>query len=208
MNVLEKVKQIKSEAKKRKFIQTVDLIINLKDLDLKKPENRFNFEFFLPEGKGKENKIAIISDTLGEEAKYADFIIKKNEIDALAKNKKKLKSIANKYDIFYAEASIMSLVIKAFGAILGPRKKIPKPIPPKIKIEPIIKRARNLINISVRESPNIQLVVGREDMPDEKIAKNIEATYNFVKEHLPKGKINIKSVQIKLTMGKPVKLDI
>jgi len=208
-NILEKVKEAKENSKPRKFVQTWDFSINLKGLDLKKPENRFNVEFMLPEGRGKDQKVAFIVDTLESEAKkHADLVIKKSEIDSLAKNKKRLKKIANEYDWFFGEVSLMPIIGKSFGVILGPRGKVPKPIPPKVNIESFVQRAKRSIRLFVKESPVVHVPVGTDKMEEEKIAKNVEAVYNAVREKLPKGKTNIKSMFIKLTMGKPVKIDV
>jgi len=208
-DILKKVKEAKENSKPRKFVQTWDFSINLKGLDLKKPENRFNVEFMLPEGRGKDQKVAFIVDTLESEAKkHADLVIKKSEIDSLAKNKKKLKKIANEYDWFFGEVSLMPIIGKSFGVILGPRGKVPKPIPPKVNIESFVQRAKRSIRLFVKESPVVHVPVGTDKMEEEKIAKNVEAVYNAVREKLPKGKTNIKSMFIKLTMGKPVKIDV
>ena len=89
---LERVKEAKTKAKPRKFRQSWDFSINLKGLDLKKPENRINAEVLLPEGRGKSLKVAVIADTLAADAKKAaDLVITKEEIDELARNRKRLK---------------------------------------------------------------------------------------------------------------------
>ncbi len=209
MSISEKLKEAKEKSKPRNFAQAWDLIFVLRDLDLKKPENRLNLEFFLPSGTGKEVKTAIVADTLSSDAKkHADLVITKAEIPVLGKNKKKLRKLAREYDWWFAEAPLMPLIGKSLGAILGTRGKMPKPVPPKINIEGLIKRSKNLIRIRLTTTPVIQVMVGTESMPDEDIKKNIEGVTNYVKEHLPKGTNNIKNVMIKLTMGKPVKLEM
>jgi large subunit ribosomal protein L1 len=203
------VREAKESSKPRKFVQTWDFSINLKGLNLKKPENRFNFELMLPEGRGKDLKVAFIADSLESEAKkHADLLIRKEEIESLAKNRKKLKKIADDYDWFFGEASLMPLIGKSFGAVLGPRGKVPKPVPPKVNVEPFVQRARRSVRVFVKDSPVVHVPVGTDRMDDEKIAKNIEAVYNAVREKLPKGNTNIRSMLIKLTMGKPVRIDI
>jgi len=206
---LEKVKEARSKAKPRKFMQTWDFSVNVKNLDLKKPENRLNAEFVLPEGRGKDLKVAVIADSLAAEArKIADLVITKEEIEEIAKNRKRLKKIANDYDRFLGEASVMPMVGKSFGMVLGQKGKMPKPIPPKIRIEPLIEAARRTVKISLKESPVIHVSVGTDSMPDEKVAANAEAVFNFLKERLPKGRNNIKSAFIKLSMGSPAKIRV
>ena len=102
----------------------------------------------------------------------------------------------------------MPQIGKSFGVIFGPRGKVPKPVPPKVNVEPFVQRAKRSVRIFVKESPVVHVSVGTDKMEDEKVAKNIDAVYSAVKEKLPKGRTNIKTMYVKLTMGKPVKLDI
>ena len=209
MSISENLKEAKDKSKPRNFAQAWDLIFVLRDLDLKKPENRLNLEFSLPSGIGKDLKTAVVADTLSTDAKkHADIVITKAEIPALGKNKKKLRKLARDYDWWFGEAPLMPQIGKQLGAILGTRGKMPKPVPPKINLEGLIKRSKGLVRIRLTTTPVIQVMVGTESMPDEDITKNIEGVTNFVKDHLPKGSNNIKNVMIKLTMGKPVKLEM
>lgn len=207
MAILDKIKEIQEKSRKRNFNQTWDLIITLTGVDLSKPQNRFNVEFQLPKGRGKEPKVCAITDTLTPKAKKAaDMVITKAEISSLAKDKKKFRKIANTYDWFLAEASLMAEIGKSFGVTLGKRGKMPKPLPPKAPVEPAVKTIKNSVRVTVKTDPVIQVPVGTQDMKLEDVAANLEAVYNFIKEKLPKGKSNIRKVIIKLTMGKPVKL--
>lgn len=206
--IIDKIKEAREGSKSRKFTQTWDFSVNLKGLNLKKPENRFNFDFMLPEGRGKDLKVVFIADTLESEAKkHADLVINKAEIPGLVKNKKKLKKIANDYDWFFGEISLMPFIGKSFGVILGPRGKVPKPVPPKVDVLPFVMRARKSIRITLKDSPVVHVPVGTDKMEDEKIASNVEAVYNAIKDKLPKGRTNIKSMYLKLTMGKSIRID-
>ncbi|MBL7206015.1 MAG: 50S ribosomal protein L1 [Candidatus Aenigmarchaeota archaeon] len=204
----EAIKSAREASKKRKFNQTWDLIVNLKNINLKKEvENRFNLDHLLPEGRGEGLKVAVIADSLASKAgKCADLVVRKQEIPSISKDKKKLKNIAESYDFFYAEATLMIDVAKNFGAILGPRGKMAKPIPPNVDVEPFVKRAKRLTKLKLSEIPVVYVAIGKEDMADEKIAKNVESVYGVITEKMPKGKENIKSVYLKLTMGKPIRV--
>lgn len=201
------IKTAKKLSKQRKFDQTWDLIVSLRNIDLKRAENRFNLEYLLPEGRGEGAKVAVIADSLASSAaKCADFVVKRQEIPLISKDKKKLKNLIDSYDFFYAEAPLMVEVAKNFGAVMGPRGKMARPVPPNTKIESVVERARKLTRVVLRETPVIYVVFGKEKMEDEKAARNAEAVYGFIIEKLPKGKENIKSVYVKLTMGKPVRV--
>lgn len=206
---LKEIREAKEKSKKRNFTQTWDLVVNLKNLNLKKPENKINADFPLPEGKGKEGKIIFIVDTLLPEAKKSKgLVILKSELEKLGKNKKKVKSYADEYDHWFCEAPLMPLVGKTLGVVLGPRGKMPKPIPPKGSLKPFVEMSKKVIKVRVKDSPVIHLAVGTEDMKDEQIMKNVIAIMNFLKEKLPKGSNNIKGAFIKLTMGSPIRLKV
>lgn len=206
---LNEVREAKEKAKRRKFLQTWDLIISLKNIDLKKPENKLNLDFPLPEGRGKEAKIIFIVDMLLLEAKKTKgLVIVKNDLERLGKNKKKLKKYADEYDWWFCEAPLMPLVGKTLGIVLGPRGKMPRPVPPKGSVQPFVELSKKMVKISLKDSPVIHVPVGTENMKDEQVVKNVLAVMNFVKEKLPKGSVNIKGAFVKLTMGPPVKLKV
>ncbi|MEM1513547.1 MAG: 50S ribosomal protein L1 [Candidatus Thermoplasmatota archaeon] len=194
--------------KKRKFIQSVDLVINLKDVDLSKPENRIDEEIELPKGRGKEAKIAVFATgELALKAKgVADRVIMVDEIKELAEDKKKAKIIAEEYDLFIAEASLMPLIGRSLGKILAPRGKMPKPVPPEIDISEIVGKLRKSIRIRSKDKPVIHCLVGRENMSAEDIAENVEAVLHRIEGKLERGMMNIASAYIKTTMGVPVRV--
>jgi large subunit ribosomal protein L1 len=208
-DILAKLKKAQADSRPRKFKQSWDLTINLKGIDLKKPENRFRLDFMLPEGRGKPLKVCVIADSLAAEAKgHADLVITKNEIEPLGRDRKRLKKLAREYDWFFGEATLMAQIGKALGVVLGTRGRMPKPVPPKVSIVPFIGGARKSTMIALKESPVIHIPVGSEDMEPEKVARNTEAVCKAVLEKLPKGRNSVKSMFIKLTMGRPVKLEV
>jgi len=201
MKIEDAIKKVR-EGKKRNFVQTFDLIINLKNIDLKKPENNFTKDIQLPHGIGKDIKIGIISDS----NKYENTITKK-DIEALAKNKKDAKKFIKEYQFFLCEAPLMVFVGKALGKYLGPSGKMPKPFPPGADINPLLEAMKKSVKISVRGSPVIHVPVGKEDMSDKEIKENVERVIEETIKSLPKGRNQIKNILLKLTMGKPVEID-
>ena len=96
--ILEAGKEAKEQSKPRNFTQSVDVIINIKDLDVKRPENRFDEEVALPNGRGKEIKIGVIGDgELAVQAKNAgvDLVLSKED---LAKRGKVSQTIMNYFE--------------------------------------------------------------------------------------------------------------
>ncbi|RMF05048.1 50S ribosomal protein L1 [Candidatus Woesearchaeota archaeon] len=215
-HILEVIKQAKAESKPRNFKQTYDLIINLKNLDLKNPAQQLDFFVTLPHPKGKLQKVcALVGPELADEArKYCTTTIIQDEFDAYQKDKKKIKKLAEEHDWFIAQANIMAKVAQVFGSVLGPRGKMPNPkagcvVPPKASLGPLVEKLQKTVHVKAKDknSPVVHLSVGREDMPDEEVAENIATLYDQVLHHLPGEHNNIKSVFLKLTMGKPVKME-
>jgi len=202
---IDAVKKALEESKKlgRKFRQTIDVAINLKDVDLNDPKNRIDEEIILPHGRGKEAKVAVFAG--GELAlkakKVADLVIKPEDIPDLAKDKKKMKKIANTYDFFVAEAPLMPTIGRSLGVILGPRGKMPKPVPPTADIEAIVNSLRKTVKLRSKGRKTFHTIAGTEDMDPEQIAENIEAIIRRLEEKLERGRENIESIYVKTTMG-------
>ena len=202
--IVEAVKKAKEDSKPRNFTQSIDVVINIKDLDVKKPENRFDEEVFLPNGRGKGIKIAVIADgELAISAKNAgaDLVITKEELQEMGKDRKQAKKMANEYTFFVAQADMMPQVGRFLGPVLGPRKKMPKPVPATVKPDPILERLSSTVKIRIKDQPVIQAIVGSQDMDDELIADNVEAVLGVLDRNLEKGRNQIKSMYIKTTMG-------
>ena len=201
----EAVAKILEESKKlnRKFKQNIDVVVNLKNLDLKNPKNRVDEEIVLPHGRGNEAKIALFAS--GELAikskKHVDLLIKPEEIEDLSKDKKKFKKIAEDHDFFIAEAPLMPTIGKTLGTVLGPRGKMPKPVPPHADVSGMVKNLRNTIKIQSKSSKTFHTIAGSADMSKEHIAENVDTILKRIEGALERGKINLGSVHIKTTMG-------
>ncbi len=204
--------KLRSETKERKFTQTVELIINLKDINLKNPDEQVEFFVTLPKPFGKKKICAIVGGELLEEAKkVCDFVITQGDLDTYKKDKKSSKKLATTYDYFIAQANIMGQIAGAFGRVFGPRGKMPNPkagcvVPPKASLQPLYDRLQNTLKVSAKKFPVIQLAVGKADMSDEDIAENILYLYSQTEHHLPKERHNVRGVLLKLTMSKPVQI--
>lgn len=205
------IKKIKENSGKRNFKQSYDLIINLKNLDLKQADHQLDFFVQLHFSKGKKIKVCgLVGPELQNEAKTVfDTVITQDEFAKYAKDKKAIKKLAQEHEFFVAQANIMPLVASSFGRVLGPRGKMPNPkagcvVPPKTSLKPLYERLQKTLRISAKVEKIVQCAVGTEEMKDEEIIDNVINVYNNVIHHLPQEKNNVKSVLLKLTMGKPV----
>jgi large subunit ribosomal protein L1 len=208
-NLIAAVKEVKTNAKERKFSQSIDLAINLQNIDMKKPEGRIQERIELPNSVGKALKICVIASgemSLKAKKAGATFVLERADLEALVGDKKKQKDIAKKYDMFIAQAPMMSLVGKSLGASLGPRGKMPTPVAPNANIEEQIKKHQKIVFIRMRGQPVIQCRVGNESMADEEIAENIQAIVGRIEGKLKRGIKNFKSVYLKTSMGSSVKV--
>ena len=202
---VETVKKILEESKKlnRKFKQNIDVVINLKNVNLEDAKNRIDEEIILPHSRGKEAKIAIFaSGELAMKAKkHVDLLIKPEEIEDLSDDKKKFKKIVDEHDFFIAEAPLMPTIGKTLGVILGPRGKMPKPVPPNIDITNIVKNLKNTVKVRSKSSKTFHTIAGKEDMDKEQIAENIDTIIKRLESKLERGRMNIGSIYAKTTMG-------
>lgn len=184
------------EQEKRKFIQSIDLIVTLKNIDLKKPENKFSRTVLLPHGRGKDVKICVISNS-GQ--------ITKSDVESFEKNKVAAKKLSKHYEFFLCEAPLMPLVGKVLGRYLAPKGKMPEILmsgkPPDARINEL----KRSIRIRVRDSPVVQVMIGAENMADEQIKENTRIVLEEIKKSLP-AKAQIRGVFIKTTMGRPIKV--
>ena len=207
--IIDAVKEAKELAKPRNFTQSIDVIINIKDLDVRKPDNRFSEELALPNGRGKPITIGVIaSGELAVSAKNAgiDLVISKEDLEELGKNRKQAKKLASSVDFFIAQADMMALVGRFLGPVLGPRNKMPKPVPASIKLAPLLDRFQNTIKVGIKQQPSIQVIIGTQDMSDEDLAENIETVLTVLDRQLDKGRNQIKCMFIKTTMGPVVRV--
>lgn len=210
-NVLAAVEELKESSEKRNFNQTVELVLKLRDIDLKKPQNRLNESVQLPNPLGKPIRVAFIAEgdlAVRARSAGADIVIGKEDLERMGREKKEARRFSRSYDEFVAEAPLMPLVGRTIGPVLGPRGKMPTPVAPNVSVEDVINRQRKTVRVRVRDQPVVSSRVATEDMPPEQIAENIQAVVSLVESKLERGLRNVRDIQIKKTMGKPVKITV
>jgi len=197
---------------KKKFNQSIDLVVILKNLDLKKPDQQLDMYIDLHKSKGSKTRVcAIVGPELAEEAKsVCDKVIMDNELEQY-KEPKLGKKLAREYDFFVGQANIMTKIAATFGRTLGPKGKMPNPkagcvIPPKGSVKAVYERLQKLIRVKVKDQLHFSVSVGKEDTEQDIVADNIITILNAMTKALPQEKNNIKKIMIKKTMTKPIEI--
>ncbi len=205
---LEAVQKALEASKSRNFKQSVDIAINLKNIDLNISKNRIDEEVILPHGKGSESKIAIFATgQLALNAKpHVDLLISTEDIEDFSDDKKAFKKVVEQHDFFVAEAPLMPTIGKTLGVVLGPRGKMPRPVPPQIDVSGIVENLRKTVRVRSKASMTFHVKVGMEDMDPKDLATNIDAVIKRVVSRLERGQMNIGSVYVNTTMGPSVRL--
>ena len=210
--IVETVNKVLEESKKldRKFKQRIDIVFNLKNIDLNVPQNRIDEEIILPHGRGDEAKIALFAsgELAAKSKKFVDLLIKPEEIEELSSDKKKFKKIADSHAFFIAEAPLMPTIGRTLGTVLGPRGKMPKPVPPNADIAGMVSNLRNTVKLRSKTNKTFHAIAGSEEMSSENIAENISAIVKRLETKLERGRMNIGSIYIKTTMGSSEKISL
>ncbi|MHB1435411.1 MAG: 50S ribosomal protein L1 [Thermoplasmata archaeon] len=205
---LEVVQEALEKAPARGFGETVELTVNLKDLDLTVPKNRIEDDMPLPNGRGKPVKVALFgTPEMCQKVKgVVDLAVSSAELDDVIKDKKAAKRLVNQMDFFLAEAPLMPTIGKRLGVVLGPRGKMPRPIPPGGDPTNLIHSLKKSVRVRSKGNRTFHAPVGTRAMPPEQIAENVDALLGRLIGRLERGTTNIESAYLKTTMGPAVRL--
>lgn len=205
MNFSESLTELRKTNKKRNFDQTVDLIINLKDFDPRR--DSLNTFAILPHLSIKKKVAAFL-----EKPSSHAYSITKNEIEKVTHSD--LKKLIREYDFFIANAKLMPLIAQKFGKVLGIAGKMPDPKMGCVllqenenAIEEIIEKLSKMVKIKAKEA-SLKIAIGKESMPDKEITDNANIAIKTVTDALPKKEWNIRSIMLKFTMSKPIKVKL
>jgi len=199
----EMIKNAKSTDKERKFKQSLELIVVFKDIEVKKGF-ALNEIVQLPKTNSPALVCVMASGDMGLKAKNskADKVMSEDEINQLAASKRESRKLINNFDFFLADTKLMPVVGKVLGQLLGPRGKMPTPVPFNAPIDSFLERFRTSIRIRVKNALSAACKIGDESMEDSDLAANANAVINALEKKLPNGDKNIKKIMIKTTMGK------
>jgi len=209
-NIEEAVKEALRLSKKRKFKQSVELIVTFSDvINPKSPEAKFRDTIILPKGLGKKRAICLVADgDMLLKAKELDFNIIISKDDLTKISRKDAKKIASKCDWVLVKADLMPLAGRILGPALGPRGKIPIAISPTADLNTVLKMYRTATFLRNKEQAFVSGIIGSEDMDIADLVENIVTVLSFIEGKIKRPIESVCKIYIKTTMGPPVEVKI
>jgi large subunit ribosomal protein L1 len=209
-SIEEAVSRALEDAPARNFTETVDLAINLRDIDLNDPSNRVDESVVLPSGTGQETRIVVFAtgETAVRAEDVADQVLSPDELEELGDDDDEAKDLADDTDFFIAEAAMMQDIGRYLGTVLGPRGKMPTPLQPDDDVVETVERMKNTVQLRSRERRTFHTRVGAQDMTAEEVSDNIDVILRRLEADLEKGPLNIDSIYVKTTMGPAVEVPV
>ncbi len=207
-DIREAVESALEQAPGRNFAESVDLAINLRDLDLSDPENRVDREILLPNGRGKDVKVGLFctEEMATMSGDVADVVIQPEEIEDLSDDTDEAKRLAQEMDFFLAEAPLMPTIGRELGTVLGPRGKMPNPIQPGEDPGETIDNLRRTVRARSKEDRTFHLAAGTINHSPEELTTNIRRILRRITTDLERHEHNLDSVFVKTTMGPPSRI--
>lgn len=202
------IKEVLKQVKKREFKQSAEISVNFKDVNIESQEHKLNLTILLPKGRKKEVNIGVFADgDMNLRAKkVSKYVLSREELEKYSKNKRKMRKFSDACYAFIAQPDLMPVIGKSWGIVLGPRGKMPQPVPPNADLETITKKLKDTVRIRSKKNPTVNVPVGTEDMEAADLAENILAVMAGIERQITTDKI--KSVYFKTTMGSSIRLDV
>lgn len=207
--VLACIAKMRETSKARKFTQTVELQVGLKDYDPMK-DKRFSGSVRLPNIPRPNLKVCIIADQ-----KHADEVAANGiqcdvvSLDYLAKFNKEKKAVtkwAKQYQLLLATNTVVTKITKVCGNHLNRIGLFPQPVTHNESLAKKVNDMRASVKWQLKKVTCLNVAIGNETMTDEQIRQNIVMAMNFLASLLKKQWQNVKSTNIKMTMGPAVKV--
>ena len=209
-NIQTAIQRALDESPERKFVESLEMSFTLRDVDLKEPKNRIQEEVRLPSGRGKPVKISMFAGgEMATKAKAAGIdVIDPSTIEDLGGNKQLARKVANKSDFFLAEIPHMGTVGRFLGVVLGPRGKMPRPVPPNVDPGMIATGLKDTSIVRSRDRVTFHTAFGSREQGIDDLTANAIAIWDRVMSKLERGAGNIRSCYIKTSMGPSIKVEV
>ena len=208
--ISEAIKNAIEGAPERKFVESLDIAFTIRDVDLKNPNNRIQEEIRLPSGRGKEIKVAMFAaGEAATKAKAAGIaVFSPQEIEEFGGKKGQAKKVANQFDFFLSEVPHMGLIGRYLGTVLGPRGKMPRPVPPTLDPAALATGLSNTVVIKSGDKMTFHASFGTVAQSHEELLANAMEVFTRVTGRLERGVGNIRSLFIKTSMGPAQRIEV
>ena len=209
-NLQSAIQKALDDSPDRSFVESIEISFTIKDVDLKVPTNRIQEEVRLPSGRGKPVKIAMFAGgEMAAKAKAAGLdVIDPSTIEDLGGNKQKARKLAKQYDFFLSEIPHMGTVGRFLGGVLGPRGKMPRPVPPTLEPAALASGLKDTAIVRSRDRVTFHTAVGSREQGIEDLTSNAVAIWDRVTGKLERGAGNIRSCYVKTSMGPSVRVEV
>ena len=209
-NIQNAIQQALDESPERNFVETLEMAFTLREVDLKNPANRIQEEVRLPSGRGKPVKIAMFAGgEMSTKAKAAGIeVIDPSQIEDIGGNRQQARKMANRYDFFLSEIPHMGTVGRFLGVVLGPRGKMPRPVPPNVDPGMIAAGLKDTAIVRSRDKITFHTAMGSREQGVGDLTANGMAIWTRVVGKLEMGAGNIRSCYVKTSMGPSIKVEV
>jgi len=211
----ESIEKAINMAPPRNFEESVECMIVIRDVDLRRPENRFRMFVKLPHEIAKVDKIGVFADgphlTQIQSAKIDGVlleIIDRAKLEVIRARPRMAKKLAKKFRIFVASAPMMTLIARYIARYLAPRNKMPIPVPLNKNIVEAVMEAKRTVAVRLSTTPQIATKIGYRSMSVDHLTENAIALISNVVNKLPNGFRNISDIYVKTTMGPAARIAI
>jgi len=201
------VQNILTKRKERKFLESIDLQVNLKNYDTSK-DKRFAGTLRLPHVTRPNFKVCIICDLQHEEQAKKQNLQTMNleDLKKLNKNKKLVKKMCSEYDAFLASESIIKTIPRVVGPGMNRANKFPSAVALGDNLTDKAAELKATIKFQLKKVLCLGCCIGHVNMKEEELRQNSVLAINYFVSLLKKSWQSLKSAYIKSTMGKPYRL--
>merc|ERR1711892_1239649 len=191
-----------SADKPRKFLESVDLQIGLKNYDPQK-DKRFSGTVKLKHIPRNKFKVCLLGDQqhCDEAAEKGIACMSADELKKLNKDKKKVKKLAKKFDAFLASDTLIKQIPRLLGPGLNKAGKFPSLVTHGDDLEQKVEDLESTIKFQMKKVLCLSVAVGHVGMTEDELVQNVHLAMNFLVSLLKKHWQNVRSLHIKSTMG-------
>lgn len=190
------------QGKKRKFLETIDLQIALKNYDPSR-DKRFSGSIKLPQAPRPNMKICVLGNAIhADQAEKAEIpFMTVDMLKKFNKNKKIIKKWQKKYDAFVASDTLIKQIPRLLGPALTKAGKFPTLCPSSENCVEKVEEVKLNVKFQMKKVTCLNVSIGNVGMSKEQISYNVQLSANFLVSLLKKGWQNLGAMYIHSTMG-------